>query len=153
MQIGMVMDDVKYVKGVPDYVLGQIETEGDWKGSRPLLFVKDFEKGQKLEDYSMWGFQGLKSRIDITFYGKRLIAIQCFSEDKRARCPAIGGIRDGDTEQAILQRLGTPDQTEIENDFDSGGAKQMRFSKGAFFYLTREEVYMLGIDDASYKWQ
>jgi hypothetical protein len=150
-RIGMTMAEVKYAKGIPDNVYGDPETEGTLpkflKGSKPVLNVKEFKDDQKVEDYKEWSFKQDKSRIDVTFDKDRLIVIQCYSGDKLHRCPTIARISDGDTEQRILNRLGNPDSTELE-----GTAKIMYYqSKGAFFYLTRQEVYLLGINDEHYR--
>ena len=141
LRLGITMDETTYVKGVPTHVYE--DQEGEWKGFHKVIDIKELEKGKKTEDYNEWGYQNTAYRIDLTFDKNKLIVIECYSEDKRERCPALGGIRDDDSEQQLVQKFGpaTPHQSM---------ASQRRY--GAFFYLTQETIYMLGINDTQYKW-
>ena len=146
LRLGITMDETTYVKGVPTHVYE--DQEGEWKGFHKVIDIKELEKEKKTEDYNEWGYQNTAYRIDLTFDKNKLIVIECYSEDKRERCPALGGIRDGDSEQQLVQKFGRSDTASIE-----GLTKTVRYPNiGAFFYLTQETIYMLGINDTQYKW-
>jgi hypothetical protein len=82
-------------------------------------------------------------QLELAFDKNKLVMIRCYAGEKLGRCPALGGIRDDDSEQQLVQKFGpaTPHQSM---------ASQRRY--GAFFCLTQETVYMLGINDTRYKW-
>jgi len=140
--------EVKYIKGYPPHVLGPPETQGEFKGTQPVIDTNEIEKGKTVEGYTEWAYEVDHHRIDVTFNSARtaVIVVQCYSDDKLRRCPAIAGIADGNTEQEVVHRFGQPDRSEI-----SGVSKNMFYPRiGVFFWLTQERVYMLGINDPKY---
>lgn len=149
VRIGMSPDEVKYVKGYPPQVLGPVETEGDWMEFKPVIETKNIEKGKRVEDYEEWSYQGNKYYIVVQYDSQKatVIAVECYSEDKLNRCPAIAGVADGDSEQEVIGKFGQPDSFKI-----SGVTKSLYYSQiGIFFNLTQERVYMLGINDIGYR--
>jgi hypothetical protein len=148
LRLGMSMEEVNYVNGIPDAVLGPLEEEGEFEGWQTIINVKDFDKRQHVEEFDDWSFDQPLRRIDLTFDKDKhlLIAIQCYSSDRNGRCPAIGGIKDGNSEQSILDKLGKPNISKIE-----GISKQIDYTTlGVQFYLTQQTVYLLGIHDKRY---
>src|SRR6516164_9602484 len=81
LRLGMMMDEIKYVKGVPTHVY-EMEQEGEWKGFQRVIAVDKIEKGKKIEDYNEWAYDDKAYRLDLTFDKNKLIAIRCHSEDK-----------------------------------------------------------------------
>jgi hypothetical protein len=148
IKIGTSPSEVNYIKGPPTIVYGEMSKDADWKGWQQIIEVKNIEKGKSVMDFSDWGWNEGKSRIDITFDPDRtkVIAIQCYSADKASRCPPIAGIADGSKEEEVLTRFGPPDEAKI-----TGTTKRMSYQKlGAYFSLEQQTVYMLGINDP--KW-
>jgi hypothetical protein len=150
LQLGMTMDEVKYAIGFPDAVLeSEIETTGEFKGFQKITASKDL-KDKKVEDYSEWNFGRSFGYVQTTFdaKNKKLIVVECFSRDRGGACPAIYGIKDGDTEQSVLQRLSTPEKSQLD-----GVTKKMYYERiGVFLFLTKMQVYLLGINDTGYKY-
>jgi hypothetical protein len=72
LSLGMPMNEVKYVKGYPTYVLEDPppETAIDspiW-GYRILRETKDLKDGQHVEDYTAWEYEvPSQTRIDVEF--------------------------------------------------------------------------------------
>ena len=61
--------------------------------------------------------------------------------------PSLAGVSDGDSEQEVIRKLGPPDASSIE-----GVTKRLHYrTPGIWFTLTKERVYMLGINDPKYK--
>ena len=144
LRLGMTMDETKYIKGFPSQVYKELE--GERKGLRRMIALKELEKGKKIEDYNLWGYENTSYRIDLDFDKNKLIVIRCYSGDKLERCPPVGGIRDGDSEQQVVKKLGQPFAASIE-----GVTKKMWYPDvGAFFYLSQETVYILGIKDTAH---
>jgi hypothetical protein len=149
LRIGMPHDEVKYVKGYPPKVYGEAATEGDWKGSQPVIETKTLEKDKRVEDYVDWSYDIEGGRIDVEFDPTKtgIIVIRCYSADKLRRCPSILGISDGDTEQEVIRKFGKPEKSSIE-----GVSKSLYYTKaGIYFVLVKEQVYMLGINDTHYE--
>jgi hypothetical protein len=149
LKLGMTMDEVKYVVGFPDGVLEPTEKEGERKRWQILTATKNL-KDKKVEDYSEWNFDRNYGYIRVKFDNKekRLIVVECYSQDRVGACPAIYGIKDGDAEQSVLQRFGNPGKSQID-----GVAKQMYYERiGVFFFLTKTQVYLLGINDTGYRY-
>ena len=150
VQLGMTMDEVKYAIGYPDAVLEpNVETEGEMKGWQKIIATKDL-KDKKVDDYNDWTFDRSFGHIQTTFdkKEKRLIAAECYSQNRLGDCPALYGIKDGDTEQSVFQRFGTPDNSKID-----GVARMIYYERiGVFFYLAKKQVYLLGINDTHFKY-
>jgi hypothetical protein len=142
-RLGMPQDEVKYVKGYPPKVFGELEKEGPYKGSRKL------EMDKRVEEYAEWSYDITGGRVDITFDPTKtgIIVISCYSSDNLRRCPSILGISDGDAEQDVIKKFGKPEKSKIE-----GVAKIIYYTKtGVHFNLAKERVYMLGINDTRYE--
>jgi hypothetical protein len=148
LRLGMTMDEIKYIKGVPTDALVGEET-GEWKDFEKIIAIDKLENGKKIEDYNDWPSEGVGRRIDLDFDKSKLIRIRCYSGDKLGRCPPLGGIRDGDSEQQVVNKFGRSYTASID-----GVTKKMWYSNiGAFFYLTQETVHMLGVIDTNYEWR
>jgi len=149
LRLGMTKDEVKYAIGYPNSVIRpSVETEGEWKRVQKITATKDL-KDKKVEDYNDWQFARNFGYIEAVFdeHDERLIVAECLSQVRDGLCPAIHGIKDGDTEQTVLQRFGTPDYSRL-----IGVTKEVYYTLiGIFFYLTQEQVYLLGINDIRYK--
>jgi hypothetical protein len=149
LRLGIGPDEVIYIKGFPPTVLGEVKTEGDWIGSEPVIDTSKLEKGKNVQDYREWQYEGYNSRVDITFNLEKtaVVVIQCYSNDRLSRCPPILGISDGDSEKTVVDKLGVPAISRIE-----GVAKYISYPNlGISLFLTKEQVYMLGINDPQYK--
>jgi hypothetical protein len=141
LRLGMTMNDVIFVKGIPNNTYNEGKSEGE---------MEVFSWDKKIEDYNEWSYEGDKRRTDIVFDKEKniLIAIRCFSADKPARCPAISGITDGDSEKKLYRKFGPPDTSSQIYE----GAKTVQYKKiGVVFYLTKQTVYMMGINDTRYE--
>jgi hypothetical protein len=147
LRLEMTMAETKYLKGVPTNVL-EVEQAGEWQGWKKMVAINELEKGKEIEDYNEWSYEGIGHRIALVFDKNKVIVIECYSEDRLGRCPALGGIRDGDSEQELFRRFGHRNTVSIH-----GFIKKVRYPNvGAVFYLTQETVYMLGIIDTHYKY-
>src|SRR5262249_9332926 len=133
----------------PPVVYGEPDKEGKWKGFQEIIETKNLEKeGKRIEDYTDWSYTVTGGRIDLTFSptSKELMAIACYSDDRLRRCPVIAGKTDGNTEQEVIRRLGKPDIARTD-----GVMKYLNYKNiGVNFWLTKEQVYMLGINDIRY---
>lgn len=150
IKIGIAPDEVIYVKGMPSSVMGEISKDPDWPGWQPVVEVKNIEKGKTVKDFQDWTWGEGGSRIDVAFdpaTRSRVIAVECYSSDKRSRCPPIEGILDGSSEAEVVKRFGEPDVAKI-----TGTSKRMSYERlGVFFNLEQEVVYMLGVHDPKWK--
>jgi hypothetical protein len=149
LRLGIGPDEVIYIKGWPPVVYGDLQTEGDWNGSQPVIETDKLEKGKTVRDYGQWAYEGNHSRVDITFNPEKtaIIAVQCCSHDKLSRRSPILGVRDGDTEKTVIEKLGAPAISRIEQI-----TKYMSYPNlGVNLFLVKEQVYMIGINDTHYK--
>src|SRR5262245_20197615 len=138
LRLGTTMAEAKHVKGVPTTVL-EVEQTG-WK---TMIAIDELEQGKEIEDYNEWSYEGIGHRIALVFDKNKVIAIECYSEDRLGRCPALGGIRDGDSEQELFRKFGHRNTISVH-----GFRKMVQYPNvGAVFYLAQETVYMLGIND------
>jgi hypothetical protein len=56
-------------------------------------------------------------------------------------CPPLFGIQDGTGEDTLVEKLGNPSNAKID-----GVAKKMEYRNlGAWFYLAKKKVYMMGV--------
>ncbi|MBY0430981.1 MAG: hypothetical protein K2Q10_07280 [Rhodospirillales bacterium] len=148
LRLGMHMFEVIYVKGNPEYVLGEFETEGEWKYFQPLIAVRDLDNGKSIEDFFQWFFllspHGGDTRVDVRFdkNTKRLVEVGCYSTVV-PRCPLLRNIRIGATEEEITAQLGKPAFEGFQ-----GSSKRMEYEHlGMWFNLAKKRVYMYGIQD------
>jgi hypothetical protein len=145
LTIGISPDEVIYRKGSPPAVMDELSNEPGYEGWQKLIEAANVEKGKTVKDYNEWSYQEGRNRLDVTFNKERtaLIAVSCFSSDRASRCPTIEGINDGDSEDQVLRKFGSPDSSKLE-----GVTKTLYYSKiGVSFTLEKQHVYMLGIND------
>jgi hypothetical protein len=157
LRLGMGQDEVMYIKGYPPSVLGKApkapEAKGPWDrygwwDDPVVVETKTLGDGQRVQDYRDWSYQYRHSRIDVTFNPEHtaVIAIQCYSHDSLGHCPSIAGASDGNSEQEVIRKLGPPDTSRID-----GVAKSLDSrTHGIPLWLTKEQIYMLGIYDPKY---
>ena len=145
----MTMAEVKYVKGYPTDVLENPGTKVADAPNLPSLYrlvlpTKEFEKDQRVEDYSSWQYEQPdgKNRIDVDFGapGGTVKGIACFSTGT-TNCPVLLGIRDGTSEEVVVEKLGTPSRAQI----DDVTKKIECDSFNTRFYLKKRKVYFLGV--------
>jgi hypothetical protein len=145
LKLGISPQEVMYIKGYPPVVLGQENADPEWKGFFTIIKTSELEKGKKVTDYKNWSYDHYKHNINVEFNNERtaVIRIQCYSEDKIARCPSIGSVWDGTSEQEALRKLGGPAEQRID-----GVSKSVRFPNlGVRLTLTQEQVYILEVYD------
>ena len=70
----------------------------------------------------------------------RFNAIQCYSEDKAYRCPPLAGVRDGDSEQVAVRKLG-PGEQKLQDLNKSIFYTEL----GVRLYLEKEQVYLMQV--------
>lgn len=145
LKLGMTPQEVMYIKGSPPEVLGEENTDPAWRGFLKVIKADKLEKGKKVDDYQHWSYEEYKHSIIVTFNDKRsaVIAILCTSEDKYDRCPSIGTVSDGTSEQVALRRLGSSPEQRIV-----GVNKTLDFPQlGVKLTLTKEKVNTLEVYD------
>lgn len=114
IRLGMNQDEVLYIKGYPPTVLAEEVPEPKLKGFLLVLDTNKLEKGKSVRDYRHWSYKELSRSINIAFdEAAKVAAIQCYSEDKLGRCPAIAGIEDGNQEARVFRILGDTPHSEI----------------------------------------
>jgi hypothetical protein len=164
LRLGISPDEVMYIKGYPRIVVDEagIETE-----------TKNLKQGKRLQDYRVWWYEsivideaGIETETKNLKQGKRdwwyetitvifdpekaaVIAIQCYSNDDRFRwCPSIAGVSASDSEQEVIRKLGSPDESRI-----MGVTKFLTYrTLGLDLMLTNEQLYMLSINDPKYEY-
>ena len=146
LKLGMSPQEVMYTKGYPSGVFGEKE-ESDpvWKGWFHIIKTNELPEGKKVTDYTVWSYDQYKHSINVGFNNERtaVIDISCKSEDKDARCPSIGSVRDGISEQDAVRKLGTPYEQRIE-----GVTKRLLFPQlGVALALMQEKVFYLKVYD------
>jgi hypothetical protein len=147
LRLGIGPAEVMYIKGYPPQVLGEAAKNDEWPG-QPIIETKNLESGKRPQDYRDWSYSDSSTRIDVTFNAERtaVVAIACYSNDRQGRCPSIGGVTDGDSEQEVIRKLGTQGWQRITDV-----TKNMRYPDlGIELWLAQERVYMLGIHDRKY---
>lgn len=156
VRFGMSQGEVNYVKGHPPAVLGPVETEGEIKGWRLVKETKKLEKGKSINDYLFWQYESSDNTITVEFdkEKKGVIEVKCYSKNTWHKCPVIGGIADGNTEQEVVQKFGQPDSFKISDitNLHPGVTKSIYYREiGVFFVLEKERVYLLGINDTRFR--
>jgi hypothetical protein len=149
LRLGISPDEVMYIKGYPPEVLGAAAKEDEWPG-QPVIDTKNLETGQRIQDYKDWAYEDSFNRIDVTFNAEKtgVVKIGCYSNDRHRRCPPIFGVADGDSEQDVILKLGPPGTSQI-----TGVTKVISYPNvGIELWLSKERVYMLGINDRKYKY-
>ena len=149
LRLGMSMEEVQQVKGKPDVVY---EVGDD--GFDHFIFKDDeAKKNRSDEEFNRWSYWPPKSvRFDIDFDEDKhgLMEVMCVSSEfvQHSRCPAIEGIKIGDSREQIIRTLGEPSRSE-----PSLNAEWLTYSSGVVFGLREKEktVDMMGIRDLKYK--
>jgi hypothetical protein len=150
IRLGVGPDEVLYIKGYPEEVLGEM-IGGEWPGFKLVIVTKDLEKGKDVHDYQDWIYEGSLNRIEVTLNAEKtaVAVINCYSNDSQRRCPSILGVTDGDSEQEVIRKLGAPGTSQI-----TGVTKFISYpNAGIHLWLTKERVYLLGINDRKYKYK
>lgn len=145
LKIGTTPDEVMYIKGYPPFVLVEEKSDPAWKGWLKVIKTGELEKGRKATDYVYWSYNHYKYNLNIVFNEERtaVVAIQCHSEDKLFRCPSVGAITDGTTEQQALRKLAARAEQRID-----GVSKMLRFPElGVKLLLSQEQVYVVEVYD------
>lgn len=144
LKLGMKPEDVMYIKGYPPVVISDEENpDPAWKGWFGVIKTEELPKGKKVTDYKHWSYNLYKHTLNVAFNDERtaVIGMHCHSEDKLSRCPSIGTVTDGTSEQEALRKLGGRAEYRID-----GVSKALRFPDlGVKLTLTKEEVYMLEV--------
>lgn len=140
IKLGLPATEVLYMKGSPENVF----SEPDAQKFKEVLQVSKLPTGKTVHDYREWSFSQSRTRYDVAFdKGMRVVAIQCYSSDKLYNCPEIAGIRDGSSEEQMINRFGQG-ESKI-----TGLTKRMNYdAQGVYFYLEKEVVYLVGVIDA-----
>jgi hypothetical protein len=141
LRLGMTQEEVMYVKGDPPIVFDE--------GSMTKVDTKKLEKEQKqVTDFRDWSYSEYEREIVVTFNANRtaVTAIQCYSS-KTYRCPDLSGVRDGDSENDVVRKLGKPTSSKIE-----GTMKEMRYrSLNIVIKLAKEQVYLVALRHPSHQ--
>jgi hypothetical protein len=148
LRLGMSMEEVKHVKGIPDIIYEPTPILGK------LLFSKTTRRG-KTRGTRILGDGGIgrqeASGLTLSFDEERsLRSVLCYwSEfDDPLQCPAIEGIKIRDSRDQIIWTLGEPNRSG-----PSMNSEWLAYSIGAVFWLREPEktVYMMEIRDLKYK--
>lgn len=142
IKLGMSMKEVHYIMGRPESIFK--EAHESKKGSlifNPYASNADPEKlgsNDNIFNYPRWNFHNDKSvHIDFDKPNGKVVAIGCSSRysETHEYCEPLSGISDGMLEDDVKERLGTPDEEEIDN------IKTLVFKKlNAEFLLEKQRV-------------
>jgi len=139
LRLGMTQEEVMHVKGYPPIV---------FDGSMTKVDTKRLEKEKQVTDFRDWSYSEYEREIVVTFNPNRaaVTAIQCYSS-KTYRCPDLSGVRDGDSENDVVRKLGNPTSSKIE-----GTTKEMRYrSLNIVIRLAKEQVYLVALRHPSHQ--
>lgn len=145
LSLGMGMEEVIYIKGVPNdvYSVEDPEREG-WQEVIPVDELDKQEKRKDIKDYYDWAFhEETGSRVDVSFSptSQKLVEITCHANsDDLARCGVLG-IFTGASEEDVIDALGKPEHERIE-----GVTKTMEYpSLNLRMNLVKRKVYRLTV--------
>lgn len=148
LRLGMSQDEVLYLRGYPPSVLGEAVSDPKWKGFHVVLETNKLPEGKTAADYRYWSYRDNYRTIEIVFNDERnaVVAVQCYSDDKLGRCPAIAGVQDGEYETNVLRKLGDKPTSKL-----NGTTKTLTYPDlGIRLWLAREQVYRLEIATRAY---
>jgi hypothetical protein len=143
--------EVMYALGYPKYV---VQADRDPGALSNRIFYTDdsfgpqnrLPEGKGPNDFDTWGY-ALPSGGDltVTFLGTTpsIFAIICTAVEpyRSGVCPAVQGVHIGDTEEEVLEELGTPTEERLH-----GVAKEMSYHEsGPWVWLTKRRVYRVGL--------
>jgi hypothetical protein len=120
LRLGLTQDEIMYIKGLPSHVFVKDITDPKSKDRYSVVETKDWgerEKVKRIKDHEAWAFRGDYHTIFVSFSKESPNAvsdIQCNSYDQIYRCPAIGDIQDGNSEEEVNRKLGPPSRSRIE---------------------------------------
>jgi Putative abortive phage resistance protein AbiGi, antitoxin len=149
LRLGMTMDEVKYVKGYPTYILEYpkitVEKPTWWENSASVIASSSLKDGQNVEDFRSWEFaiddHGTRIDVDFDQRTKLLSKVACYSQ-RIMQCPSLLGLHDGMSEADAIKRLGKPSYERID-----GVTKKVSYDRlGVWFYLEKMKIYMLGVE-------
>jgi hypothetical protein len=147
LRLGMSPDEVMYIKGYPSNVVDETPKQNPFDA---FINTKDLKQGERVQDYREWLYENnQQGSIGVTFNPEKtaVVVIECLSFDRLRRCPSIAGVSHGDSEQEVIQKLGSPDVSRIE-----GLNKYLTYRPlGLQLSLTKEQIFGLSINDPKYK--
>jgi hypothetical protein len=150
ISLGMEMDEVIYVLGYPNSVLHPIEDLNKGKG-KPMLAQMNASKEEierspnRVKDFYDWQFNKGNKRIDIGFSSttNKVSSVGCYIDSNAfvdsGTC-AINNIQAMDTEDTIIDKLGSPTTSSIEDSvktltFNNFNMKIMLSKKIAYYII------------------
>ena len=140
IKIGLSKAEVKYIKGIPQAVIGDwAKAPGPWNEFRELIDVKKIPDGKTVDDYNSWQYNFYEGNLTIDFDQNVVTTVDCYSSDKLGRCSPILSLIDGDSEEKVVSRLGKPEDSKLD-----GVVKKLSYDKlGIHFLLEQKKVYMV----------
>lgn len=151
--LGDSRDEVTYRLGRPTGVYAPKEagctdpTQKPWCKWQKIISLGELPAGKSLQDYSEWFFE-IEPRVTVRFSGNgRVDSIECFWSEERDgvlhRCRSILGLGTRTTEEAVVSRLGAPQNVKLD-----GVVKTMQYPQfNVQLLLTKGHVYMLTVRD------
>jgi len=149
--------DVMYRLGYPIAVVGVAPKLADGSGGAPAIYVtiknadpKDsLPPGKRIEDFDEWTYQvGKDTDLETTMHvefdpaSSKVDSIYCIDlreGDTYRLCPSLAGVKDGDSEDQVKDKLG-----KFTRSRHDGLLKTVRYDDlGVEFVLRRERVYLL----------
>jgi len=146
LKLGMSMDEVQYIKGLPNYVLGPTiakSQDDEFAGFQKFVKVGDIEKGKSILDFSDWAYGGTEngSRVDVS-YGpdNKVNSVICYSQ-RSYDCASLLGVAHGTSEDAVVERLGKPSLQLL-----NGVTKSIWYERyNTIYRFEKKRVYMMGL--------
>jgi len=150
LTLGMTMDEVRYVRGDPEFVVKTYVTRGlTAEEFLNAVQVDDLKHDNDMKTYLTWGFPEKQQPWIVVSFDRRtktLRNIWCFTGidniGNSNACPPLDGVRVGTSEEALVERLGEPSNQSIY-----GGDKTIDYNQyGLWFLLVRKRVIWMGIE-------
>jgi hypothetical protein len=129
VRIGTSQPDVSYTLGRPSWVIADIPAKksGPWDNYPRVYEVAStsgpniMPKGKTIEDFNEWLWVSGDEDVGVAFDPKTGLvnSFSCSVGDEStslSNCSGIGSITAGDSEDAVLRALGTPDRVEFSKD-------------------------------------
>lgn len=142
--LGDSVAQVRYALGDPESFFEATEkgASNEWIEFPRVFKVGDAESERLLTLSTEWRYSDQPTITSVGFdkAGGAVTAISCYSSSVYA-CPALLGLRDGDTEEDVLEHLGPPASASIEN-----GRKTMRYPQyNLKLSLEQKKIFMLEV--------
>jgi len=148
IKLGMSMKDVQYIKGRPK---SAVKEKAPIKDGYYVVPDFSFNENSTVFDFPKWYFGNDEGSVSIDFDkpNGKVVAIECnippyWSQysGPHTGCEPLSGITDGMLEEDVKERLGTPDEEQINL------IKQLTFKKfNAKFYLEKQRVFYKVLKD------